>query len=129
LGAHDISPILGRHQMASNAGRHFLDVLFRDAGLDSAAVMGWMGRAMPGQEIIGAASSVAPLEFLLRCATVIEDWLSELALPPAPAMSSRKLHDARHHTHPEYRPVLLDDCPASLKDAKGAEPCPIGRDT
>lgn len=129
LGSRDIVPILAPHRVAPNGGRHFNDALFRDAGLDSAAVMGWMGRGMPGQEVIGTVSSVVPLDLLHRCSDVIESWLSGLALPPAPPLSSRALPAMRLPPTPVYRPQLLNCRPASLTPATGAQRCPVDRDT
>jgi hypothetical protein len=44
LGAGDLTPLYRAYGIKNNGGRHFLDWLFREAGLDSAGVMAWMGR-------------------------------------------------------------------------------------
>ena len=127
LGSDDLAPAFKSAGLKNNTGRHFVDAIFRGRGLDSGAIMGWMGRGYPGQEIYGRWSVVIPLDALGECSSAIEDWLGQLSLPTAPILAPRApegmaLRDKRGR----YVPALLCEVPDALavKMAGTVEPCP-----
>ncbi len=128
LGAGDLTPLYRIYGIKNNGGRHFLDWLFREAGLDSAAVMAWMGRGYPGQESFGSWSAAVPQDTLQTCAEVIEKWLCTLSLAPAPNLLPRPLPFVpTKRKLPLYIPRLLQSTPDWLDDHPSwrAEPCPF----
>lgn len=131
LGSADIAKLLAGHGIAPNAGRHLVDKLFRDAGLDSAVVMAWMGRGMPGQEAYGSGSAAVPLDVMRTGSEVIETWLATLRLPQVLQIAPRQL--GLSHTQikkpAKYTPQLLTERPASLRHSKGMERCPFAEAT
>ncbi|MCX7176061.1 MAG: hypothetical protein NT159_19480 [Proteobacteria bacterium] len=132
LGSADLTIAYARYGFKENFGRHFLDYLLREAGSDSADVMGIMGRANPGQETCGGSSAVVPLEFALGCADKIERWLGTLSLPMPPEIEPRKLKaSAIPLTLPKYVPRLLKTPPEwNLRGSLGPrESCPFDDDT
>lgn len=127
LGSDSLGPIFDAAGLKNNSGRHFVDAIFRAQGLDSAAIMGWMGRGYPGQEIYGRWSAVIPLNTLAECASAIERWLSELSLPPAPELTPRATEGLPpRHKADQYVPALLRELPDALtvKMTGMVEPCP-----
>ena len=132
LGAGDLTPIYSLYNIKNNGGRHFLDWLFREAGLDSAAIMGWMGRGYPGQEAFGSWSAVVPQDSLQACVDVIEKWLSTHSLSPAPSLSPRSLPFVTTKTKlSKYIPRLLQSAPdwPDYHPSRRAEPCPFEDET
>lgn len=128
LGADDLTPLYRDYGIKNNGGRHFLDWLFREAGLDSAAVMAWMGRGYPGQESFGSWSAAVPQDTLQTCADVIEKWLCTLSLAPAPNLLPRPLPFApTKRKLALYIPRLLQSTPEWPDDhpSRRAEPCPF----
>lgn len=127
LGSADTAGLFEQHGLYTNAGRHLLDALFRESSLDSAIVMAWAGRGMPGQEAYSSGSTTVPLSVLRTAAAVIEGWLSTMKLPQVPEISPRRLSGS----HPEinkktrYTPKLLQDSPASLRNTNRMERCPF----
>jgi hypothetical protein len=128
LGADDLAALYSEYDIKDNGGRHFLDWLFRDADLDSAAIMSWMGRGYPGQEAFSSWSAAVPQESLQACADVIENWLNTLCLPTAPDFSPRPLPFLATRTKlSQYIPSLLQSNPDWPEDhpSRQAEPCPF----
>jgi len=127
LGSDDLMPAFEAAGLHNNTGRHFVDAIFRERGLDSATIMGWMGRGNPGQEIFGRWSSVTPLDALGECANAIEDWFGGLSLPPAPLISPRNSDGLSPRNKRDiYVPELLRQTPDALaiKIAGTVEPSP-----
>ncbi len=127
LGSDDLVPAFKSAGLKNNTGRHFVDAIFRGRGLDSSAIMGWMGRGYPGQEIYGRWSVVIPLDALCECASAIEDWLGQLSLPTAPILAPRAPQGiAPRDKRGRYVPALLCEVPDALavKMAGTVEPCP-----
>lgn len=127
LGNDDLSLIFRKYDIVENGGRHFLDSLFREGGLGSADVMGWMGRGYPGQETYGSWSAAIPLETLQKGANVIERWLTTLSLPVALNLSSRPLpFVATRSKLSHFVPKLFESQPDWSKNhSRPAEPCPF----
>lgn len=128
LGSVDLEAVYTEFGIKNNGGRHFLDWLFRNAEVDSAAIMAWAGRGNPGQEGFGSWSAAVPIEVLGACANVIEDWLGTLSLPPVPKLQPRPLPTAGLRTmRPAYIPKLLQSKPdwASEIANRPQEPCPF----
>lgn len=128
LGAGDLATLYSEYGIKNNGGRHLLDWLFREAELDSAAIMGWMGRGYPGQEAFSSWSAAVPQESQQACADVIENWLSTLSLPTAPDLSPRPLPFVATRTKlSQYIPSLLQSSPDWPEDhpSRRAEPCPF----
>lgn len=127
LGSDDLAPAFKSAAVKNNTGRHFVDEIFRGRGLDSGAIMGWMGRGYPGQEIYGRWSVVIPLDPLGECASAIENWLGQLSLPTAPILAPRAPQGmAPRGKRGRYVPALLCEIPDALtvKMAGTVEPCP-----
>ena len=132
LGSEDLSRAYVKFGIKNNGGRHFLDFLFRNSGLDSADIMGWMGRANPGQETFGSWSAAVPLESASSCAEVIERWLQKLTLPQPPDLNPRPLTKNRQQKVSSlYLPRLLQSNPGwtSCNNLGPVEPCPFDDDT
>lgn len=127
LGTAAIAPLYAPYGIENNGGRHFLDWLFRQAGLDSAEIMGWMGRGNPGQEAFSSWSTAVPLESLHRCAQAIENFIQPLGLPAAPELNPRRLPVVQGKKLPQYIPELLKTTPEwrALHSKVGGEPCPF----
>lgn len=127
LGTAAIAPLYAPYGIENNGGRHFLDWLFRQAGLDSAEIMGWMGRGNPGQEAFSSWSTAVPMESLHRCAQAIEKFLQPLDLPAAPVLNPRRLPVGQGKKFPQYIPELLKTAPewSALFSKAGGEPCPF----
>lgn len=129
MGSANLAPLFDAFGLKNNSGRHFIDEIFRSEKLDSAAIMGWMGRGYPGQEIYGRYSAAIPLTPLTKCANGIENWLGKLSLPQPPILAPRTITTAirspKHKIDP-YVPALLHKLPASLtvQTAGISEPCP-----
>lgn len=127
LGSENLGPIFDAAGLKNNSGRHFVDAIFRARGLDSAAIMGWMGRGYPGQEIFGRWSAAIPKDALGEGATAIESWLSDLSLPQAPEITPRATEGlSPRHKEDRYVPALLHELPDALtvKMTGMVEPCP-----
>ena len=129
LGSEHLAPIFREFGLKNNAGRHFIDTIFRAEYLDSASIMGWMGRGYPGQELFGRYSTVIPLDPLNRCAGAIERWLAQRALPRPPTLSPRspKYEFSPLKKSDTYIPQLLLATPDALteKISSTVQPCPI----
>lgn len=128
LGSEHLAPIFREFGLKNNAGRHFIDTIFRAAYLDSASIMGWMGRGYPGQELFGRYSAVIPLDPLNRCAGAIENWLAQRALPVPPSLSPRSpQYESSPKQSGTYIPQLLLDIPDTLSEkiSSTVQPCPI----
>lgn len=127
LGSENLASAFKSVGLKNNTGRHFVDAIFRTRWLDSATIMGWMGRGYPGQEIYGRWSAVIPLDALGECASALEDWLGQLSLPPVPLISPRATDGlAPRNKMGRYVPELLRQIPEALavKIAGTVEPCP-----
>lgn len=131
LGSADINDLHRSFETKSNSGRHLLDAVMRDNAIDSASIMGKMGRGNPGQETYGRWSAAVPYTSLSICSTAVEIWLKSLPLPEAPVLKPRQiakesLSRARHI----YIPKLLESDvhhKGSVEDCRigSAEPCPF----
>jgi len=127
LGSNDLKPAFESAGLKNNTGRHFVDAIFRSRWLDSAAIMGWMGRGYPGQEIYGRWSAVIPLDAIGEGASAIDEWLGQLSLPQAPLIAPRATDGlATRNKMGRYVPELLRQVPEALavKIAGTVEPCP-----
>lgn len=127
LGSKIASRILARYGIARNGGRHFVENLLIDQGVDSAGRMGWQGRGLRGQEAFGSSSAAVPMIVLQQCAAALEDWLTTLQLPEAPVIapreSRRNLTNSSLHT--AYVPGLLQYRPDAVARTDGDEPSPF----
>lgn len=130
LGTEDLSGAFAPFSFESNAGRSFVDEIFRAAGLGSADVMGWAGRGNPGQEICGSSSSVVPLAFMALCANALEAWLQTLSLPALQLIEPRLLIEKAGRWREQYYvPRLLETTP-EWADAPGVvQACPFQDDS
>lgn len=131
LGSDDLSVVYTAYGIKNNGGRHFLDWLCRSVGLDSADIMGSMGRGNHGQETFGSWSAVVPLESLTACSAVTNDWLMTLSLPAPPALNPRALPARSINTNmPIYIPKLLQTRPHwTFRKKFASEPCPFKDNT
>ena len=135
LGSTDQAIIYSKFTIENNGGRHFLDWLFRDAEVDSASIMLWMGRCNPGQEVAGSGSMAIPKVALSACADILENWLIKLNLPSAPILNPRQLPpNSTPQFKAKYLPKLLKAKPSNASILwpafQGAvEPCPYADST
>lgn len=130
LGASDLKLAFTPFAFKTNSGRSFVDLLLRDAGFDSASIMGWCGRGNNGQEICGDWSAVVPMEFLSSCAQVLENWLSSLQLANLPEYQPRS---ADHTLHDRLIAAYIPPLLAMAKDwsafPRNVQSCPYADDT
>jgi hypothetical protein len=74
-------------------GRHWLDRVLREAGVDGASITGLMGRGLEGQELFETHSRERYRTWLERTRAPIEKKLAEFDLPAAPEFSGRAMPD------------------------------------
>ena len=133
IGSKVLANALAVNGIASNGGRHWVDAVAREAGIDSAAIMGQAGRGNAGQELFGRWSSATPAVALRSVSQAVDRWLVQLDLPAAPAINPRAfLGPAVPGDSLPYVPNLLETNTRWMEHAlprgSGApEPCPFSR--
>lgn len=134
IGSQVLATTLASYGIASNAGRHWVDAVARDANIDSAAIMGHAGRGNPGQELFGRWSGATPSIALRPVSQVVDRWLDRLNLPHIPTITPRtdKRLTVPHNARP-YVPKLLETNTGWMESASprgpSEEPCPLSRST
>lgn len=135
IGSRALARVLMDNGMAINAGRHWVDAMARDAGIDSAAIMGQAGRGSPGQELFGRWSGAIPAIAFRKVSQAIDQWLHQIGLPPAPTISPRIYTGSRLPSNAQpYEPKLLETTTGWMEQAfprgiSAPEPCPFSRTT
>lgn len=135
IGSRVLASIFMEYRIAINAGRHWVDAVARDAGIDSAAIMGQAGRGNPGQELFGRWSGAIPAIGFHKVSRAIDQWLQKVGLPSAPTINPRPYagtglpKDAL-----PYDPKLLKTATGWMQQAlprgiAAPEPCPFSRTT
>lgn len=133
IGSRVLAAAVENSNIALNAGRHWVDAIARDANIDSAAIMGYVGRGNPGQELFGRWSGATPAIALHPVAQAIDHWLERIELPPAPTIEPRNYQgDCVPGDAPPYLPKLLETNTAWMEtplplDFGIPEPCPFSR--
>lgn len=133
LGSLELNLVLSRYGMENNPGRHFGDFVARAENIDSAAIMGHMGRANAGQELFGRWSAATPMMALKPVAAALDHWFGQYELAPPPSIQPRSFHASDRKTRTEpYLPKLLQSDPAWSDSylpsgIASPEPCPIER--
>ena len=133
LGSLELNLVLSRYGMENNPGRHFGDFVARAENIDSAAIMGHMGRANAGQELFGRWSTATPMLAMKPIAAALDRWFGQYELAPPPSIQPRTFHgsDRKSRTEP-YLPKLLQSDPTwsdsyMPRGIASPEPCPIER--
>ena len=135
LGSTDINVVCRSFGTETNAGRHLLDAIMRDDSIDSASIMGKMGRGNPGQETYGRWSAAVPYTSLSICSTTLEGWLKNQGLPDAPVLKPRQIAEASlSRTHHMFTSRLLENdvdhkMPFEDYSIGSDEPCPFVANT
>ncbi|QEL66529.1 hypothetical protein OTERR_30530 [Oryzomicrobium terrae] len=125
LGSPDLAELFTRFGCANNAGRHTVDAVLREAGIDSASIMGWAGRGNPGQELFGPWSLAIPEPWAKTCAEQLNQWLIRQGLPSAPTLKGRQLTSTPNALQQTYCPERLAQLPPSLLTSEVTTPCPF----
>jgi hypothetical protein len=93
-GSNILNRILFNLQTTNALGRHWLDRVLRDAGVDGASITGLMGRGIAGQELFDIHSRERIRAWLERTREPIEKKLAEFDLPTAPEISGRAMQES-----------------------------------
>ena len=99
LRNRDISELFKQFGLEGNAGRHWADDIFRDAGFDSAILMACAGHACNGQEAFGIRSALDPMRICDAARQALDNKLDKLNLPRPPALQARKCPIQFVHQH------------------------------
>ncbi len=135
IGSKELADTLARFGIANNGGRHWVDALLHDANIDRAVSMGHAGRGNPGQELFARWSAATPAIALKPVAEAVDRWLTQLDLPPIPALHPRHFQCvAISQDIGPYTPSLLQSETAwmalpGLSGFAAPEPCPFSRST
>lgn len=125
LGASDLAEAFEGFHAAGNAGRHTVDRVLRDAGMDSAAIMAWAGRGNPGQELFGPWSLAIPDRWARACAEKLDEWIGELDLPLPPKLKARRLTSEFKPKPQKFVPAVAKTLPPSLVSSDKTTQCPF----
>lgn len=135
LGAKDITPSLNDHGIKANAGRHWVDSLSREKGIDSATMMGYFGRGNQAQELFSRWSAAVPGTALKPVADAINKKLTEASLYP-PAIRRKKtpyVNQSLGKKQDKFLPKLLQSVANkeifSVTRFYTPEPCPFSKNT
>ena len=125
----DISKAFVSHRLEANAGRHWGDNILRDAGCDSAILMGWAGHSGIGQEAYGIRSALDPMSTCDAVRNALDAHLSGLDLPEPPTLEPRRCKIVFEHLH-TFMPkgFVINEQPAT-SNALYFEACPFNEFT
>ena len=127
LSSSDFSKITKKFNLPTNCGRHFLDYLFREQGLDSAHIMAIAGHANLGQEAFGTISLMNLMQVADKTRAAIDESVAFRNLAAPPKFNPRQ-YDCSDLRFPrtQFKNLLADEY--LIKDPRSAQ-CPFNEET
>ena len=102
----EFSSIIEDFNLPTNCGRHFINSILRDGGLDSANIMAFEGHANLGQESFGPTSLMSVFQVSEKIRDVIDQAISMKKLKSPPIFNPRNI-DCRNLRFPKNKFVNL----------------------
>ena len=90
FSTRDFSTVIKELNLPTNFGRHFLDYLLREHGLDSACIMALEGHANLGQEAFGPTSVMSLIRVADKTRDAIDQAIELRKLKPPPEFNPRR---------------------------------------
>ena len=127
FSSSDFSKFTKKFSLPTNCGRHFLDYLFREQGLDSAHIMALAGHANLGQEAFGPISLMSMIRVTDKTRAAIDESVAFRNLVAPPKFNPRQ-YDCSDLRFPraQFKNLLADEY--LMKDPRAAQ-CPFHEET
>ena len=123
FSSRDFSKVTKDLNLPTNCGRHFLDYVLRDSGLDSAYIMALEGHANLGQEAFGPTSVMSLIQVADRTRDAIDQAIDIRKLTPPPKFNPRR-YDCSNLRLPRIQFTNLLTDKYEIKDKRSAQ-CPF----
>ena len=123
FSSRDFSKVTKNLNLPTNCGRHFLDYVLRDGGLDSAHIMAFEGHANLGQEAYGPISVMSLIQIADKTRDAIDESIHLRKLTPPPRFNPRQ-YDCSALRLPRIKFTNLLTDKYEIKDERSAQ-CPF----